>query len=142
MYMKTRLTLIRLLLSLALCVLPALTLQAQNRIDRLVETYSSVGNCKFTSAVERDPKTNAVVKVVKVLEQNELVNPQPLIDAFRAERRTGEYSEQREGGKRTFTLVTTSARQSRIYMLQVVGVEYSGKSYASSVRTTVIAKFK
>ena len=40
----------------------------QNSIDRLVEDCSSVGRSKFTSAVERDPKTRKIQKVVKVLE--------------------------------------------------------------------------
>lgn len=141
-YKRTRLMTTRLLLSALFLALSSASLQAQNRIDRLMESYSSVGGCTFTSAVERDPDTRAVVKVVKVLEQNGLFSARHMIDAFRAERQTGEYSERNESHKRTFTLVVKSGGQSRIYMLQVTSVEIQGKSLASRMRTTVIVKNK
>ena len=34
---------------------------AQNSIDGLIDNYSSVGMSKFTSAVERDPRTHKVL---------------------------------------------------------------------------------
>ena len=40
---------------------------AQNRIDKLVENFSTLGSAKFTSVVDRDPKTGQVQKVVKEL---------------------------------------------------------------------------
>ena len=36
---------------------------AQNRIDRFVDNESTIGQSKFTSVVERDPKTHEVVRV-------------------------------------------------------------------------------
>ena len=40
---------------------------AQNRIDGMMENYSSHGMSKYTSAVERDPQTRKVRRVVNVL---------------------------------------------------------------------------
>lgn len=36
---------------------------AQNSIDGLIDNYSSVGMSKFTSAVERDPRTHKVQRL-------------------------------------------------------------------------------
>ena len=59
-------------LKMFLCTLAllftSLGLFAQNAIDKAVDEYSSIGNSKFTSAVERDPQTRKVLKVVKVLQ--------------------------------------------------------------------------
>ena len=40
---------------------------AQNSVDRMVEECATVGTAKFTSAIERNPRTREVVKVVKTL---------------------------------------------------------------------------
>ena len=47
------------------------TVQAQNSIDELVENFSTVGSSSYTSAIERDPQTHQVMKVVKTLECHE-----------------------------------------------------------------------
>ncbi len=52
------------LLFLAGMALPAM---AQNSIDRMVKQHSTTGKSTFTSAVERDPATRKVVKVVNIL---------------------------------------------------------------------------
>lgn len=43
-----------------LIVVAIATTAAQNRIDSLVDNFSSQGNSTFTSAVERDSKTNRI----------------------------------------------------------------------------------
>ena len=55
---------------LGLSLLLSIPLRAQNSIDRMVEEYSAIGGSKFTSAVERDPNTSRVKKVVKRLVVN------------------------------------------------------------------------
>ena len=52
------------LLYLAGMAFPAM---AQNSIDRMVKQHSTTGKSTFTSAVERDPATRKVVKVVNIL---------------------------------------------------------------------------
>ena len=51
-----------------LLVVAAACAVAQNSIDRMMDNYSSRGTSRFTSAVEREPKTRKVLKVVNVLE--------------------------------------------------------------------------
>ena len=58
----------RLILILFFTLGTLLAAMAQNSIDRQVERYSAIGQSRFTSAVERDPRTRRVQKVVKVLE--------------------------------------------------------------------------
>ncbi|MCR4764581.1 MAG: DUF5024 domain-containing protein, partial [Bacteroidaceae bacterium] len=48
-------------------LITTLSISAQNAIDKAVDEYSSIGKSTFTSAVERDPQTRKVLKVVKVL---------------------------------------------------------------------------
>ena len=55
--------------------------QAQNSIDRLVEKHSTTGESVFTSAIEREPASQKVIKVVKTLKSNNM-NADPFIEAF------------------------------------------------------------
>ena len=52
--MNTKRQLIAFLLCCFAAVLPC---HAQNSIDELVENFSTLGSAKFTSVVDRDPKT-------------------------------------------------------------------------------------
>ena len=45
----------------------SLNAMAQNAVDRMVENFSTIGEARFTSAIERNPQTREVVKVVKTL---------------------------------------------------------------------------
>lgn len=112
---------------------------AQNSIDDLVDWYSSVGRSKFTSAVERDPKTRKVQKVVKVLELHEN-GIKKLIKAFRQEASTGNFSEKREEDGLTLVLTVQTAKQSRVYMFRGYG-NYGGESNYSRCKVTVIVKY-
>lgn len=94
------------------------TAMAQNRIDDLVDRYSAVSTSKYTSAVERNPKTRTVVKVVKVLEFN-YGSVKPWVDAFREEAKQGNFSERKENDDLIMTLTTREANRNRIYMLKV-----------------------
>ena len=91
--LKTNVTMIRrLILILFFTLGTLLAAMAQNSIDRQVERYSAIGQSRFTSAVERDPRTRRVQKVVKVLELYDK-GVKALIDAFKAESSNGDFTE-------------------------------------------------
>ena len=58
----------RIVLTIVLLAGIAAGAAAQNVIDWMVDDFSSRGSSRFTSAVERDPRTRNVRKVVNVLE--------------------------------------------------------------------------
>ena len=90
---------------------------AQNSIDRMMDNYSSRGTSRFTSAVEREPKTRKVLKVVNVLElRHDGVGE--FVDAFRREAATGDFTERRTEDGLTLMLVVRGKRQNRIYMMR------------------------
>lgn len=116
---------------------------AQNSIDELIDNYSSVGMSKFTSAVERDPRTRKVQKVVKVLRLED-VGISKFIKAFKDEAGTGDFSEKYDDEGCTLMLTTQNARQNRIYMMRCrgpynPGSRNTGYSYA---KITLIIKYK
>lgn len=130
------------ILAVLLTVTPAT--RAQNQIDNLVNTFSAVSSSKYTSAVERNPKTRAIVKVVKMLEM-EYANVTPLVNAFRSAASEGNFSERKEGSALTMTLGISTARQNRIYMLRVP--EYydpccRNGAYKTACSVTVVVKNK
>lgn len=110
---------------------------AQNSIDALVEQYSTVGSSTFTSAVERDPKTRKVMKVVKVLEMSG-VNYKKFISAFKKEASKGDFREKREEDSTTMILTTQNAKAHRIYMLKHDNIN---NAY-SEMKITIIIKYK
>lgn len=89
---------------------------AQNKIDKMVEHFSTVGNCKFTSAVVRDPATRQIQKVIKVLETSS-PNANKFLDVFRDEAKKGNYHESRDNNELTITLDSEGNSSHRIYML-------------------------
>ncbi len=133
----------RILLLLALLT-ATLSTKAQNQIDNLINTFSAVSSSKYTSAVERNPKTRAIVKVVKMLEM-EYANVKPIVEAFRNESSQGSFSEHKEGAALIMTLGISGAKQNRVYMLRIP--EYYSNScryggYKTACTVTVIVKNK
>ncbi len=114
-----------LLLSALLCLShPSL---AQNKIDQLVEKFSTIGHGTFTSAVERDPKTRKVKRVVKVLEtRGDVISS--LKSAFEKLRNESGYERTVTSDNTSISFWTESERQHRIYFLNSTGRYYpSGK---------------
>lgn len=115
---------------------------AQNSIDRLVENYSSVGQSKFTSAVERDPKTRKIQRVVKVLElTNADINR--FAAAFKREAATGDFTERRTDGGLTLVLTVRGKGQNCVYMMKCTSpysYERNSTRYAFA-KITVIVKY-
>ena len=118
---------------IALCLLCfSAWLRAQNSIDEVVDNFSTVGSSTYTSAIERDPQTHKVVRVVKTLEtRGQVVSD--LIRAFQKERETGTFSRKEENEEVTMILATENEGGNRVYMLQ-----YSGRGYHRGKATIII----
>lgn len=126
----------RIIITLIAALAAIATATAQNKIDVAVEQISAVGNCTFTSAVDRNPKTRKVEKVVKMLKV-EGRQARTLIAAFRDEKGKGSWSENRSGETTTYLLTQAGAKANRVYMLRVSDPD----SYPQA-EATIIIKMK
>lgn len=126
------------LVTLCLFLLMGIAAQAQNSIDELVDNISTLGSSKFTSVVERDPKTKRINKVVKVL-QVPGIQVGKLRKAFLKEKDSGNFSHTKDNREETMTLTVESSERVRIYMLRM---ETYGQYTYSSGKVTVIVKNK
>ena len=109
-------------LTIMLCLLGTIVATAQNKIDQLVESFSTIGSATFTSVVERDPQTRQVQKVVKVLKING-GQATELRSAFLKERESGNFTEQKSDNEQTLTLNCENKKQVRIYLLRLTNVQ-------------------
>ena len=110
----------------------------ENSIDRFVNSQSTHGQSKFTSVVERDPRTREVIRVVKVRELSRGIDISTCQDLFEDESRTGRYTHKVEDGNRhTLLLNVEGETQNRIYMLQYTG-EWAMKAHDGKV--TIVIK--
>lgn len=110
----------RIIITALLLVVAMMNVAAQNRIDEMMDNYSSSGTSKYTSAVERDPKTRKVLKVVNVIELNHR-GIDEFINAFRRESKSGNFTEKRDEEGLTLMLTVRGERQNRIYMMRCTG---------------------
>lgn len=118
----------------------AVSSSAQNRIDRFVDNESTIGRSKFTSVVERAPKTHEVVRVVKVRELTRGIDINACQGIFEAESKTGRFSHNIDANdQHTLLLAVEGDRQDRIYMLQ-----YTGKQplQGKDGKVTVVIRMK
>lgn len=123
-----------------ICLTAEASLWAQNRIDRFVDNESTIGRSKFTSVVERDPKTREVVRVVKVRELTRGIDINACQEYFEAESKTGRFSHNIDADDRhTLLLAVEGESRDRIYMLQ-----YTGKRpmQGRDGKVTVVMKVK
>lgn len=125
-----------LICTLALLIAP-LALFAQNAIDKAVDEYSSIGKSTFTSAVERDPNTRKVLKVVKVLQPTD-ITINKLRKAFLNEQKNGQFSLVTNEEEETMTLTVESSKENRVYMMQYTR---RGASFTNG-KVTIIIKYK
>ena len=112
--------------------------QSQNSIDRLVEKHSTTGESVFTSAIEREPASQKVIKVVKMFDDMKKhvrdMNASPFIAAFENESRHANSKLTHSKDKTTLVLTTESKDNVRIYMLK-----YDPKSKIG-IEVTIIVK--
>lgn len=90
---------------------------AQNRIDTLVEEFSTIQTAKFTSAVERDEQTSEVVRAVKTLNIMGM-KASSIRSDFRTEASKHNSNESKENGTETYVFTMKSDTASRIYMMK------------------------
>ena len=110
---------------------------AQNSIDQMVDEFSTLGGAKFTSVVQRNPKTRAIEKVVKKLELGS-VNSKKFINAFKNEaKRNKTTTTTRSDGEVTTIITTSNQKTNRIYM-----IKYDEEEYYPDVSITIIVKVK
>jgi hypothetical protein len=114
-----------------------LALFAQNVIDKAVDEYSSIGKSTFTSAVERDPNTRKVLKVVKVLQPTD-ITINKLRRAFFEEQKNGQFSLVTNEEEETMTLTMENSKENRVYMMQYT---HRGASFSNG-KVTIIIKYK
>lgn len=133
----------RILLFMTLLAMVVSTVRAQSKIDDLVDHFSTSTTSKYTSAVERNPKTREVVKVVKILEMN-YCDATPFVNAFKKDTSIGELSETRSGNDLVMTRTMQGKKQNRIYMLKADGYynKYGFTKTRSHCTITVIIKYK
>lgn len=108
----------------------------------MMENYSSHGMSKYTSAVERDPQTRKVRRVVNVLELND-TGIEDFIKAFRRESKSGNFTEKRDEDGLTLMLTVRGGQQNRIYMIRCTAPytpERRDTGYAKA-KITVIIKY-
>lgn len=110
----------------------------ENSIDHFVNSKSTLGQSKFTSVVERDPKTREVIRVVKMRELTHGIDISACRDCFEDERGTGRFTHRVEFGERHTLLLTVERKQqSRIYMLQYTGER---TMHARDGKVTIVIK--
>ena len=124
------------LVTICLFLFVGVASHAQNSIDEMVENISTLGSSKYTSVVDRDPKTRQINKVVKVLQVPGL-QADKLRKAFLKEKDEGSFSHSKNDKEETMTLTVESPKRVRIYMLRM---EMSGQYNYSSAKVTVIVK--
>lgn len=116
---------------------------AQNSIDKLVDNYASIGSSSFTSAVERDPKTLKVKKVVNVLKLSHM-DISKFVSAFKRESEGGDFTEKYDSEGYSMILTVRKPAQNRIYMLRGSDPYYPGRrdTKYSQVKITIIVNYK
>ena len=102
---------------LMLAVLFSLHAGAQNAVDRMVEDFATVGEARFTSAIERNPQTREVVKVVKTLRLGE-VNHHKLRNGFLQEAKNHDSNTTVANGRNTVIFSEETRQSARVYMLK------------------------
>lgn len=114
-----------------------LAISAQNSIDKAVDEYSSIGKSTFTSAVERDPKTRKVLKVVKVLQPTD-ITINKLRKAFLQEKENGQFSIMVNDEEETMTLTVENEKENRVYMIKYA----NRRSLFTNGKVTIIIRYK
>ena len=128
---------IKILLCMLGMLFTTLAISAQNSIDKAVDEYSSIGKSTFTSAVERDPKTRKVLKVVKVLQPTD-ITINKLRKAFLKEKENGQFSIMVNDEEETMTLTVENEKENRVYMIKYA----NRRSLFTNGKVTIIIRYK
>lgn len=89
--------------------------KAQDQIDRLVENYSNAGSSTYIAAVDRDPNTGRVRKVVRTLSVHGS-GYYSLRDAFRAVKKVDNYHHTIDSARiERFVFTVKKPKMTRVY---------------------------
>jgi len=104
---------------LLIFLLTATAMQAQEKIDRMMEHFSATGSAQYNSIVIRNPETKAIAKIVKTLKINNTLKTDDFYRAFQEEKKNALYSESRQMfDTKSLTLIFQKETESRIYLLE------------------------
>ncbi|MCI6702924.1 MAG: DUF5024 domain-containing protein [Prevotellaceae bacterium] len=117
-------------------IMTTMALHAQNSIDKLIDHFSTVGNAVFRSAVERNPRTGKVVKVVKTLKA-EGKAASAIRSAFAEEARKSNSNTSIKDGMKTVILTTRQSGRRSVYMLR----EPVENDNYPEIKATIIIRF-
>ena len=95
----------------------SLNAMAQNAVDRMVENFSTIGEARFTSAIERNPQTREVVKVVKTLRVGS-PNDRTLRKGFLNESKLHDSTTSVSNGHKSVIFSEETNDAARVYMLK------------------------
>lgn len=107
----------RQIVMILLTAMLSLNAMAQNAVDRMVEEFSSVGQARFTSAIERNPQTREVVKVVKTLRVGS-PNDRKLRKGFLNESKRHDSTTSVNNGHKSVIFSEETNDAARVYMLK------------------------
>ena len=102
---------------LVLLLMSTLSARAQNSIDRLMDNFSTVGNAKYSSVVQRNPNTRAVVRTIRTLTLHGQ-SIKPIKKAFEDEADTGDTYTTVNDGQTTMVLIVQKNRKQYMYTLK------------------------
>lgn len=115
---------------------------AQNSIDKLMGEYSTMGNSKYSSIVERDAQSNAISSVYNELKLSNNVSRclEKFINAFDNEAKQSTSHETSINGNRKSCLLREEKQdQSRVYMLEYNTDKFN---FSSDITISLIIKNK
>ncbi len=105
---------------LLVCLLAATATQAQEKIDRMVESFSTIGQAHYKSLVIRDPETKAIVKIVKTIKIENVLMANDFCRAFKEESPNAIFKEEmHENGKNSIKLIFQKETRTCIYLLEI-----------------------
>lgn len=99
--------------------LTAAAVQGQEKIDRLMDSFSTTGQAHYKSLVIREKQTKAIEKIIKTPEINNTLKANEFYQAFKNESKNAVFSENKQTtDNKSFTLIFQEETQSRIYILE------------------------
>lgn len=105
---------------LLIFLLAAAVAQGQEKIDRLMDSFSTTGHAHYKSLVIWGKQTKAIEKITKTLEINNTLKATEFYQAFKSESKNAIFSENKQTtDNQTFTLIFQEETQSRIYILEI-----------------------
>lgn len=105
---------------LLIFLLTAAVMPAQEKIDRLMDTFATTGSAQYKSLVIRNSETQTISKIIKTLEINNTLKANSFYQTFKEESKNAFYSEnKRTVDTKNFMLIFQQETEDRIYLLKI-----------------------